>query len=162
MPDPIAERVFRQAERVDAALPLIGYRRRPVTVAHEGWQVRVPGSFGEQRTAEEWRGGERGRRVTLAATTTQTTNGMPMSADRFLTTVAGDLGEGVLRHEDGELERPRPGDLRRELGARGGGARGLLGRDRERRRDPGGVRALRRLGVGRRPVEVAPPRLSPR
>ena len=49
MPDPIAERVFRQAERVDKALPLIGYRRRPVTVAHEGWQVRVPGSFGEQR-----------------------------------------------------------------------------------------------------------------
>ena len=41
--------------------------------------------------------------MTLAATTTQTTNGMPMSADRFLTTVAGDLGEGVLRHEDGEL-----------------------------------------------------------
>ena len=103
MPDPIAERVFRQAERVDKALPLIGYRRRPVTVAHEGWQVQVPGSFGEQRTPEEWRGGERGRRVTLAATTTQTTNGMPMSADRFLTTVAGDLGEGVLRHEDGEL-----------------------------------------------------------
>ena len=26
-----------------------------------------------------------------------------MSADRFLTTVAGDLGEGMLRHEDGEV-----------------------------------------------------------
>ena len=103
MPDPIAERVLRQVARVDSSLPLIGYRRRPVTVTHEGWQVRVPGSFGEQRTPEEWRGGERGRRVTLAATTTQTTNGMPMSADRFLTTVAGDLGEGVLRHEDGDL-----------------------------------------------------------
>ena len=102
-PDPIAERVFRMAERVDPAQPLIGYRRRPVTVVHEGWAMPLPGTFSEQRSNGEWRGGERGRQVTFAATVTQTSNGMPMSADRFLTTVAGDLGEGMLVHEDGEL-----------------------------------------------------------
>ena len=34
---------------------------------------------------------------------TQTANGIPMSADRFLTTVAGNLGDGVMAYEDGEL-----------------------------------------------------------
>jgi hypothetical protein len=102
-PDPIADRVFRQAQRVDPALPLVGYRRRPVTIVHEGWQLTVPGTFSERRSNGEWQGGERGRQVTIAATVTQTSNGIPMSADRFLTTVAGDLGEGVLHHEDGEL-----------------------------------------------------------
>jgi hypothetical protein len=29
---------------------------------------------------------------------------MPMSADRFLTKVAGDLGEGVLRHDAGAVQ----------------------------------------------------------
>ena len=103
IPDPIAERVFRQAQQVDASLPLIGYRRRPVTITHEGWVLEVPGSFGEQRTAEEWRGEERGRQVTLAATETRTTNGMPMSAEWFMSRVVGDLGDGVLRHEEGGL-----------------------------------------------------------
>jgi hypothetical protein len=102
-PDPIADRVFRQAHKVDAALPLIGYRRRPVTVVHEGWLVPVPGTFTDQRENGEWRGGERGRQVTFAATVTQTANGIPMSADRFLTTVAGNLGDGVMAYEDGEL-----------------------------------------------------------
>jgi hypothetical protein len=103
IPDPISDRVFLQAERIDRTLPLIGYRRRPVTITHEGWVLQVPGSFGEQRTADEWRGEERGRQVTLAATETRTSNGMPMSADWFMSRVVGDLGEGVLRHEDGEL-----------------------------------------------------------
>ena len=103
IPDPIGERVFRQAEKVDRGLPVIGYRRRPVTITHEGWALQVPGSFGEQRTADEWRGEERGRQVTLAATETRTTNGMPMSAEWFMSSVVGDLGEGVLRHEDGGL-----------------------------------------------------------
>ena len=103
IPDPISDRVFRQAERIDRGLPLIGYRRRPVTITHEGWTLQVPGSFGEQRTADEWRGEERGRQVTLAATETRTTNGMPMSAEWFMSRVVGDLGEGVLQHTDGEL-----------------------------------------------------------
>jgi hypothetical protein len=63
----------------------------------------VPGSFGEHRQDGEWRGGERGRLVTFAATPTQTPDGRPMSATQFLTDVAGDLGEGALRHDDGEL-----------------------------------------------------------
>ena len=102
-PDPIAERVFRHGRAGRPGLPLIGYRRRPVTIVHEGWAMPLPGTFSEQRSNGEWRGGERGRQVTFAATVTETSNGMPMSADRFLTTVAGDLGEGMLVHEDGEL-----------------------------------------------------------
>ena len=61
IPDPIADRVLRQAERTDRARPPIGYRRRPVTITHEGWVLDVPGAFGERRTAEAWSGGERGR-----------------------------------------------------------------------------------------------------
>lgn len=101
--DPMAVRVFREANAVDAAVPRIGYRRRPVTVVHEGWAMPVPGTFGEQRTEEEWRGGEGGRHVTLAATVTETPDGVPMSADRFLATVAGNLGDGVLTHEAGDV-----------------------------------------------------------
>jgi hypothetical protein len=103
IPDPIADRVLRQAERVPASRSPIGYRRRPVTITHEGWVLQVPGEFSEQRSADEWRGGVRGRQVTLAATVTRTANGMPMSSDWFLSRVAGDLGEGVLNHRDGEV-----------------------------------------------------------
>jgi hypothetical protein len=101
--DPISERVATRARQVDADRPLVGYRRRPVSIVHEGWLLQVPGSFDERRTAEEWSGGDRGRRVTLAAVSTATTNGLPMSADWFLARVAGDLGSEVLHHQDGEL-----------------------------------------------------------
>jgi len=101
--DPIAERVLRRAEQADQAQPPIGYRRRPVTVVHEGWLLPVPGSFSDRRADGEWSGGDRGRHVTFAATVTQLPGGMPMSADRFLTDVAGELGEGTLHHEDGGL-----------------------------------------------------------
>ncbi|TMF34509.1 MAG: hypothetical protein E6I26_11895, partial [Chloroflexi bacterium] len=53
-----------------AAGGLIGYRRRPVTIVHEGWALDLPGSFSEERTAEEWSGRDAGREVTLAATET--------------------------------------------------------------------------------------------
>lgn len=82
--------------------PLIGYRRRPVTVVHEGWTLQVPGSFAERRTAEEWWGGESGRSVTLAAVETGTESG-PMSAEAFLQQVAGDLGSEALTHQAGSV-----------------------------------------------------------
>ena len=101
--DPVPDRVYESAEAVDPLQPLIGYRRRPVTVVHEGWLLPVPGTFSSHRQDGEWRGGERGRMVTFAATATQTPDGRPMTADRFLADVAGDLGEGALRHDAGEL-----------------------------------------------------------
>ncbi len=82
--------------------PLIGYRRRPVTVVHEGWTLQVPGSFAERRSAEEWWGGESGRSVTLAAVETGTESG-PMSAEAFLQQVAGDLGSEALSHQAGSV-----------------------------------------------------------
>jgi hypothetical protein len=63
----------------------------------------VPGSFSERRTTDEWSGGERGRRVTLAGVATATETGMPMSGDWFLARVASDLGTEVMHHHDGEL-----------------------------------------------------------
>ncbi len=82
--------------------PLIGYRRNPVRILHEGWELEVPGGFSERRTEDEWWGAEAGRSITLAATQTGTTAG-PMSADDFLLQVAPDLGRDALTHRDGEL-----------------------------------------------------------
>jgi hypothetical protein len=80
----------------------IGYRRRPVTIEHEGWTLEVPGSFAERRTAEEWWGGEGGRNVTIAAVETAA-NGRPMAASTFLDQVAGDLGAEALGHAEGPI-----------------------------------------------------------
>lgn len=80
----------------------VGYRRRPVSILHEGWAVEVPGTFGERRTDEEWWGGERGRSVTIAAVETGA-EGRPMSARAFLDQVAADLGTEALTHSDGPV-----------------------------------------------------------
>jgi len=61
----------------------IGYRRRPVTIIHEGWALEVPGSFTTTRTTEEWAGGEAGRSISLAGVDTGQ-GGQPMSADLSL------------------------------------------------------------------------------
>jgi hypothetical protein len=104
LPDAIPDRVLPSADAADPTQPLIGYRRRPVEVVHEGWLLpAVPGTFSEARMDGEWRGGEGGRQVTFAATATETPDGRPMTAERFLTDVAGDLGEGVLQHDAGEV-----------------------------------------------------------
>lgn len=84
-----------------AAAP-IGYRRRPVTIIHEGWAVDLPGSFTERRSAEEWTGSDAGRSVTLAATPTGIGDA-PMPADTFLRQVAGHLGRDAIEHEAGPV-----------------------------------------------------------
>jgi hypothetical protein len=99
--DAMTRQVEGRAERVEAGPP-IGYRRGPVTVVHEGWELEIPGSFSERRTAEEWTGGEAGRTITLAATETGTPSG-PMSPQAFLEQVSRDLGPEALTHRDGEL-----------------------------------------------------------
>ncbi len=101
--DPIADRVTTRAAQVADDRPLVGYRRRPVSIIHEGWLLQVPGSFNERRTAAEWAGGERGRRVTLAGVATATETGMPMSGEWFLARVASDLGTEVMHHQDGDV-----------------------------------------------------------
>jgi hypothetical protein len=80
--------------------PLVGYRRRPVTIVHEGWALDVPGSFTGTHTTEEWNGGEAGRSITLAGVETAQ-GGQPMSADLFLRQVAGHLGHDAIEHDDG-------------------------------------------------------------
>jgi hypothetical protein len=95
----------RQVESRAAAAPagpLVGYRRRPVEIIHEGWLLEVPGSFTERRTDDEWWGGEAGRSITLAATETGTETG-PMTAAEFLQQVAPDLGQDTLSHEAGDV-----------------------------------------------------------
>jgi hypothetical protein len=98
--DAMTRQVEARAERSSTAP--IGYRRHPVTILHEGWELEVPGSFSEERTADEWTGGESGRTITIAATETGTATG-PMSPQAFLAQVATSLGPEALAHEDGEL-----------------------------------------------------------
>jgi len=105
-PDKMAEQIAQRAARDDTT-PAIGYRRQPVTVIHGGWSLVVPGSFAERRSADEWWGGESGRRITIAATDTAD-DGRPMAADVFLARVAADLGSDVMTHrEDGLVGRAR-------------------------------------------------------
>jgi hypothetical protein len=96
----LAETVRGRAVQTDRSS--IGYRRRPVTIRHEGWSLKVPGSFGERWTSEEWWGGESGRSITLAATTTEA-DGQPMAAEAFLARFAGDLGDDAIAHADGRV-----------------------------------------------------------
>ena len=96
----LAATVRDRADRVDR--PRIGYRRRPVTIRHEGWSLEVPGSFGERWTSEEWWGGESARSITLAATTTEV-DGAPMPPEVFLARVAGDLGDDAISHRDARV-----------------------------------------------------------
>ena len=100
--EPTARDVREHAATTADDRPLIGYRRGPVTVNHEGWAIEIPGSFGERRSPEEWRGGEGGRSITLAAVETGTDSG-PMSAEAFLRQVAGHLGNEALSHQAGEV-----------------------------------------------------------
>jgi hypothetical protein len=97
----MTRQVESRAARTGAG-PLVGYRRRPVSIIHEGWELEVPGAFAERRTEDEWWGGEAGRSITLAATETGTDSG-PMAAADFLRQVAPHLGHDALTHEDGEL-----------------------------------------------------------
>jgi hypothetical protein len=99
--DAMTRQVEAKAARAGGGAP-IGYRRSFVRVVHEGWELEIPGSFSEQRTADEWTGGESGRTITIAATETGTPSG-PMTAKAFLDQVAGSLGPEALTHSDGEL-----------------------------------------------------------
>ena len=90
------------AAGLDPAGEPVGYRRNPVTIIHEGWALELPGSFTDERTAEEWHGIDASRSVTLAATATSR-SGVPMSPEMFLREFAASLGKDVIEHEDGEL-----------------------------------------------------------
>ncbi len=100
--DPLAERITAGARQAESG-PLIGYRRGQVTAIHEGWAISVPGSFAERRGADEWWGGEAGRGVTLAATTTGTQGGRPMPPEMFLDQVAGQIGTDAIQHRQGPV-----------------------------------------------------------
>ncbi|HET9614424.1 MAG TPA: hypothetical protein VFP22_06405 [Candidatus Limnocylindrales bacterium] len=86
----------------DEADSRIGYRRRPVTIVHEGWALDLPGSFTDERTADEWTGSDAGRTVTLAATATAMGD-VPMPAEAFLRQFASGLGRDAIEHEAGPV-----------------------------------------------------------
>ena len=96
--EPTAADIRERAAAVAEDLPLIGYRRGPVTITHEGWSLEVPGTFAERRTAEEWWGGEAARSITLAAVETG-----GLSGEGFLDQVASDLGFDAISHQAGGL-----------------------------------------------------------
>ncbi|HEY0443051.1 MAG TPA: hypothetical protein VGC90_02410 [Candidatus Limnocylindrales bacterium] len=99
--DPMVERVGAEAATA-ADEPLVGYRRRPMTVVHNGWSLVVPGSAVIRRTPDELWIGEGDRAITVAATETASESG-PLSPEAFLTHVGGHLGTDVLRHRDGPI-----------------------------------------------------------
>ena len=98
--DSMARQVMARAAREPATGPLIGYRRGPVGISHEGWALEIPGSFAERRTPEEWWGGGAGRNITLAAVQTGTENGA-MSAQTFIQQFGGNLGPDAIDHRAG-------------------------------------------------------------
>ncbi len=100
--EPMLAQIEERAARDDRDAPRIGYRRQPVGIVHEGWTIEVPGSFAERRTDEEWWGGEAGRRITIAAITTDD-GGRPMRPHDFLDRVAADRAGDALQHADGAV-----------------------------------------------------------
>ncbi len=101
--DPMARQAAARTAREPEPNPPVGYRRDPVTISHEGWALEIPGSYAERRTPEEWWGGGAGRSITLAATTTGTAEGRPMSAHAFIEQFAADLGPDAINHRAGEI-----------------------------------------------------------
>ena len=99
--DAMTRQVEGRALRAERGSP-IGYRRQPVRIVHEGWELEVPGSFTDRRTEDEWSGGDGGRTIRIAATETGTPLG-PMSAHAFLEQVAPDLGPDALSHQAGHI-----------------------------------------------------------
>ncbi len=100
--DPMLRQVAERAARTPSDRAPIGYRRDAVRISHAGWALEIPGSFAERRTEEEWWGGEGGRTITLAGIETGGPGGA-MLPDVFLSRVAGDLGDSVMTHRDGDL-----------------------------------------------------------
>jgi hypothetical protein len=101
-PDPMAALIDERAAAVDPATPLVGYRRRPVAVTHDGWAIVVPGTFAERRTGEAWWGGDAGRSITLASVPV-TPNGRLTPAETILRQVARNLGPSALEHRAGDV-----------------------------------------------------------
>lgn len=98
--DPMARQVVAQAAQAPDDARVVGYRRAPVTISHEGWALEIPGSFAERRTPEEWWGGGAGRNITLAAVPTGTATGA-MGAHAFIQQFGGDLGADAIEHRAG-------------------------------------------------------------
>jgi hypothetical protein len=101
--DPMSRQAATRATREPEPTPPVGYRRDPVRIIHEGWSLEIPGMYAERRSAEEWWAGGAGRGVTLAATTTGSSDGRPMPAAAFIEQFAAELGPDAMNHRAGEL-----------------------------------------------------------
>lgn len=101
-PDPMAALIDERVATIDPTTPLVGYRRRPVTVTHEGWAIEVPGTFAERHPGGAWWGGDAGRSITLASVPVAH-NGRLTPAETILRQVAGNLGPSALAHQAGDV-----------------------------------------------------------
>lgn len=101
--DQMSREAARRASLTPEPAALVGYRRGPVRVTHEGWSLEIPGAYAERRTADEWWAGGAGRSITLAATRTGLTDGTPMPAQAFVAQFGAELGPDALSHRDGEV-----------------------------------------------------------
>jgi hypothetical protein len=89
----------RRGARVVPGTPLVGYRRRTVTVnLPGGWRLPIPGSFTEGWDAEgNFVAGEPERSLRVAAFNYRDDDGSPVPAERLLSAVEAEGGE-VVEH----------------------------------------------------------------
>jgi hypothetical protein len=99
---PLHDVIARRGARIIPGTPLIGYRRRPVTVNLPGsWRLSVPGSFTETWDEQgTYCAGEPPRTLWVSTFNYRDTDGTLVAAEKLLTPPEADGGEVVTLLDD--------------------------------------------------------------
>ena len=94
--------IARRGARIIPGTPLVGYRRRPVTVNLPGsWRLSVPGSFTETWDEQgTYCAGEPPRTLWVSTFNYRDTDGTLVAAEKLLTPPEADGGEVVTLLDD--------------------------------------------------------------
>jgi hypothetical protein len=96
-PTPLHDVLARRGARVLPGTPLVGYRRRPVTVVLPGgWRLSVPGGFTEAWDAEgTFAASEPPRQLWVTTFNYRDKDGSLVAAEKLLTAAANETGERI-------------------------------------------------------------------